>query len=230
MPAALKHVYCFQLGSEDCYKIGRTKNPPEKRMREFSTGSPARFTLYRVERTEHPAALEKHIHGLLCARRAENGEFFYAPRHEVDAAFEDGIAFIAELQPLVAQVMRLKELKPGETLAEATDDVRATYRKLKDARRQRLLLDQKIEFLESKIQVAIGANAGIDGIASWNWVDNWQLDVTAFREKEPDQYEALFERYKRNSGTRHFSLAKGDLTRANAPPNEPLTGRASAAE
>jgi len=215
MSVASKCVYCYQLGSEDCYKIGRTKNPPGKRMREFSTGSPVRFTLYRVERTEHPAALERHIHGLLSSRRAENGEFFYAPKHEVDAAFDDGIAFIAELQPLLAQVAGLKELKPGDTVVEATDDVRATYRKLKDTRRARLILAQEIQFLESKIQVAIGANAGIDGIASWAWVDNWQLDVTAFREKEPDQYEALFERYKRNSGGRHFNLAKGDLTRAD---------------
>jgi hypothetical protein len=140
---------------------------------------------------------------------------FYAPKHEVDAAFEDGIAFIAEFQPLRVRVAHLKELKPGQTMAEATDDVRATYRKLKDARRERLLLQRKIEFLECKIQVAIDANAGIDGIASWGWVESWQLDVSAFREMEPDQYEALFERYKRNSGSRHFNLAKGDLTRAD---------------
>jgi hypothetical protein len=55
-------------------------------MREFSTGSPVRFTLYRVERTEHPAALEKHIHTLLSSWRAENGEFFYASKREVEVA------------------------------------------------------------------------------------------------------------------------------------------------
>jgi hypothetical protein len=182
-------------------------------MREFATGSPERFVLCRAEKTEHPAALEKHIHGLLSSRRAENGEFFYAPREEVDAAFENGIAFLAQLEPLLVQVARLKELKPNQTVAEPTDDIREIYRELKTARRERLLLEQKIEFLESKIQVAIGTNARIDGIASWDWVDNWQLDVTAFKEQEPDQYGMLFERYKRNSGGRHFNLAKGNLTR-----------------
>src|SRR5438270_5385723 len=104
--AMLKHVYCFQVGSDDCYKIGLTKNPPEKRMRGFQTGSPAKFTLVRAETTEHPHAMEKHIHGLLSANRAENGEFFYARRAEVDAAFDRAMNFVAELQPLLADAER----------------------------------------------------------------------------------------------------------------------------
>jgi hypothetical protein len=31
--ARLKRVYCFQVASEDCYKIGLTKNTPKKRAR-----------------------------------------------------------------------------------------------------------------------------------------------------------------------------------------------------
>src|SRR6202034_3786089 len=108
-------------------------------------------------------------------RRAENGEFFYASREEIDAAFEKGIAFLATFQPLLAPAALYKEQKPAETLAESTDDIRQAYRLLKAARHDQLLLQQRIDFLECRIQVAIGMNAGMEGIALWDWVDNWQL-------------------------------------------------------
>lgn len=210
--AVLMHVYCFRLGSQDCYKIGLTQNTPAKRMRGFATGSPSRFTEYRVEATEYPRALEKHIHALLSTKRAENGEFFYATREEVDSAFDRAVVFVREFQPLVAAVEKLREQRPPDTVAEPTDEIKHAYRELRTARRDRLLLDQRIEFLESKIQVAIGQNRMMKGIASWEWVDNWQLDLTAFKDAEPEEYGRLYGQYKRNSGTRRFVLEKVDLT------------------
>lgn len=210
---ALKHVYCFQVGSEDCYKIGLTKNTPSQRMRGFATGSPSKFTECRVEITEHPHALEKHIHALLSAKRAENGEFFYATREEVDGAFDKAIAFVNEFQPLVAAAEKLREQKPGDTVAKPTDEIKQAYRELRTARREKLLLEQRIAFLESRIQVAIGENRGMTGIASWEWIDNWQFDLAAFKETEPDEYGRLYEKYTRNSGSRRFILEKVDLTK-----------------
>ena len=76
-----------------------------------------------------------------------------------------------------------------------------------------MTLDQRIEFLESQIQVAIGQNRGMAGIASWDWVDNWQFDVTAFKDKEPKEYARLYEVYNRNIGNRRFILEKVALTK-----------------
>jgi Meiotically up-regulated gene 113 len=214
--ATLRNVYCFQVGSEDCYKIGLTKNPPGKRLRGFQTGSPAKFTLVRMETTDHPHAMEKHIHGLLSAKRAENGEFFYGTRMEIDAAFDHALRFVAVLYPLLADAETYKAQKPSPTLLPATDDLRDTYIQLKAALRERLLLEQKILLLESTLQVVIGGNAGIDGIASWNWIDNWQFDVATFKAKEPNAYEALYAQYKHNAGGRRFCLARGNLKKAAA--------------
>jgi T5orf172 domain len=211
--APLKHVYCFQVGSEDCYKIGLTKNAPKQRMRGFATGSPSKFTQYRVEATEHPRKLEKCIHTLLSAKRAENGEFFYATGEEVDRAFDEALAFVAECQPLVAAAEKLREQKPANTVAAPTEVIKQVHRELSMVRRERLLLDQRIEFLESKIQVAIGQNRGMAGIASWDWVDNWQFDITAFKDEEPEEYARLYEVYNRNIGTRRFILEKVALTK-----------------
>jgi hypothetical protein len=76
MPSELKHVYCYQIGSRSCYKIGRTKNPPEQRESGFATGSPAKFTLCKDVVTENASGIETYLHKLLDAGRTENGEFF----------------------------------------------------------------------------------------------------------------------------------------------------------
>ncbi|PWT97640.1 MAG: hypothetical protein C5B51_30930 [Terriglobia bacterium] len=210
--ATLKHVYCFQVGSEDCFKIGLTKNTPKKRARELATGSPSKLTERRVEATEYPRALERRIHTLLSAKRAENGEFFRATWQEVETAFNNALEFVRESQPLVAAANKMRAQKPTPTVAEPTDEIRGAYRELRMARCERQLLDDRIELLESKIQMAIGRNSGLAGIASWEWVDNWQFDTSAFKKEEPDKYEELYEKYKRNSGARRFVLEKVDLT------------------
>jgi len=55
------HVYCFQLGDADCFKIGKSVDPG-KRKGDFSTASPVELIERRREPTEHPEALEKYIH------------------------------------------------------------------------------------------------------------------------------------------------------------------------
>lgn len=55
-------VYCFRFGSDDCFKVGRTKDLPEKRKKNDSTGSPRKLTLHREVKTEDVLFLEKHIH------------------------------------------------------------------------------------------------------------------------------------------------------------------------
>jgi len=131
----------------------------------------------------------------------------------VDRAFDEAMAFVAECQPLVAAAEKLRGQKPANTVAEPTQVIKQVHRELSMVRRERLLLGQRIEFLESKIQVAIGQNRGMAGIASWDWVDNWQFDVTAFKDEEPEEYARLNKVYNRNCGTRRFILEKVALTK-----------------
>jgi exonuclease VII large subunit len=201
-------VYCYQVGTDDCYKIGRTTTSPEKRRRGFSTGSPKKFTLYREIETEFPTHLEKHIHQLLDPRRAENGEFFNVSRQELDEAIQQAVTFVSESRPLVQQANRLKKKKPTEAMRQPSEQVRELYRQLREATRQKFLADRRFEMLRTKMQVEIGEDLGITGIASWPWRECWTFDVKLFEKK----HKKLYQRFLRNSGSRYFELERLDLT------------------
>jgi hypothetical protein len=211
MASELKHVYCYQLGSGNCYKVGRTKNPPEKRMREFATGSPLKLSLYRDIETENSSDLETYIHQLLDAKRAENGEFFNVTAKELDEAVDRAVAFMGEFQPLLSEAKKLCRKKPNNTMAEPPSEMLNIYRQLRELSRERYLIEQRIAFLETKIQVAIGDNCGMKGVASWKWVDRWTMDIKRFKSEQ----EALYDKYKRNSSGRKFRLERVDLARGD---------------
>lgn len=214
---ALKKIYCYQQGTDDCYKIGHTKQPPELRKRGFATGSSRRLTLRRTEKTQHHKKLENYIHQLLATKRAENGEFFFVTREEANAAFDQAAAFMTRTRQTVESAAKLKKQKPsGGTLAP-TEETVTVYQELKSRLRDQFLLAQEIEFLESKLQLAIGGYSGIDGVATWEWHDSWNIDLKRFEREEPTGYKKLRDKYKRNSGSRRFVPAKGILTRPPQP-------------
>ena len=83
------------------------------------------------------------------------------------------------------------------------------YRQLRAAERELFLLERRIELLESKVQVEIGENRGMKGVATWEWGTRFTMDVPRFRK----EHEALYEKYKRDSGGRRFCLDRVDLTK-----------------
>jgi hypothetical protein len=206
----LQHVYCYQMGSGNCFKVGRTKNPPERRKSQFSVGSPVKPHLYRDIETENASELETYIHQDLDPSRAENGEFFNVTAQELDVAVDRAVAFMKELQPLVRDTKQLYRKKPNDTMVKPSREMRANYRELRKLSRERYLIEQRIRLLASKIQVAIGDNCGMTGVASWKWVDRWTMDIERFKREQ----EALYENYKRDSGGRTFRLERVDLLQA----------------
>jgi hypothetical protein len=208
--APMEHVYCFQVGSDNLFKVGRSKNPPEKRMRGFATGSPVKLNLHRDIETENSSDLETHIHRLLDEKRTENGEFFNVTAQELDDVVGRAVEFMNEFQPLYLQASALRQKPPNDadTMVNASDDMREIYRELRKLRSERYFIEQRVAFRESKIQVAIGDNGGRKGVASWSWVDRWTMDIERFRKGQ----DALYQQYKRNSGCQVFRLDKVDLT------------------
>jgi hypothetical protein len=75
LASELKHVYCYQIGTDNCFKIGRTKGAPDKRMHGFAAGSPAKLKLYRDELTENAPALEQDTHQLPTRGEPRTGSF-----------------------------------------------------------------------------------------------------------------------------------------------------------
>jgi hypothetical protein len=201
MPSGAGCVYCYKFGSGDCYKIGKTKLQPEERKRGLATGSPVSITLYRSVETGDPSRLEAYIHRLLGAQRAK-GEFFRVSRQELDRAVDESVARVRELLPLVQTASKLRRTKPNERMLAPLDEVRRVALELKVAQDQRWLLDRRIELLASKIQIAIGENCGMDGVASWKWKDHWEMDTKRFEA----EHKELYDEYRRNSGARELRL------------------------
>jgi hypothetical protein len=195
-------VYCFRVGSEDTFKVGRTKNPPVQRMKSVSVGSPQKLTLHREITTDDPPLLEKYIHWLLDAHRAPNGEFFTVGPKELDRAIEEAESFLAESVPVLQEAKKLQKQRPTSQMLDPSDTLDALHRELRDAERQAFLLEQKIAVLRGRIQVAIGENLGIRGVASWKWREQWTVDEKALKHDAPQVYE----RFKRLIASRVFRL------------------------
>jgi hypothetical protein len=210
MAPELEHVYCYQVGSKNCYKIGRTKNLPEERKRGFATGSPDKPNLYLDIETENSADLETYIHHLLDEKRTENGEFFNVTKKELDEAVGQAKAFMSEFQPLYRQATTLRQKPPNQSdmMVEPTDEMREIYRQLRRLRNQKYFIERQVDLLMSKVQIAIGDKGAMRGIASWAWIDRWTMDIERFKKEQDD----LFQQYKRNSGGRRFILDRVDLT------------------
>lgn len=206
----LENVYCLQLGCGNCFKVGRTKNSPADRRRGVATGSPEKLNLYKEIPTEYAPELERYIHQLLDEKRAENGEYFHVTEQELNDAVNRAVAFVEKAQPLVGEANRLRGQKLlSATLVEPSDEMFRIYRELRTLRREKYFIEQRIVFLESRIQVAIGDNWGMRDIASWKWMDRWTVDIKRFKKEQ----DALYQEYKRNSGSRRFCLETINLTR-----------------
>jgi Meiotically Up-regulated Gene 113 (MUG113) protein len=196
------YVYCFRVGSEDTFKVGRTKNPPAQRMKNVSVGSPQKLTLHRQVETNAASSLEKYIHWLLDPHRAPNGEFFHVSVKELDRAIGEAESFLAESFPVLQEAKKLQKQRPTTHMLDPSESVKALHRELRTAERQAFLLEKRIETLRCRIQVEIGENLGIRGVASWKWREQWMLDQKALKRDEPHVYE----RFKRLSEFRVFHL------------------------
>jgi len=209
----MEHVYCYQLGSTNCYKVGRTKNSPATRKLGLATGAPMRLTLYKDIETEYSSALETHIHQLLDPKRAENGEYFHVTPGELDSAVDQAVSFVERAQPLLQKAADLRSRAIlSEAVVEPSDEMLQTYHRLRALRQQRYLLQQEIDFLESTIQVAIGENSGMRGVASWKWVDCPRFDEKRFKKEQ----ETLYSAYLRDSGSRRFCVERAYLADADS--------------
>jgi hypothetical protein len=215
MSKSLEHVYCFRVGSRNCFKVGRTKSTPEKRKRNVSTGSFEKLSVYRDIPTEDASSLETYILHLLDEKRAENGDFFHVTEEELNSAVDEAVSFFAEFQPLRGQAEAMKSRIPRETMAKPSGEALQIHRELREQMNQRYFIQQRIELLEAKIKVAIGDESGMQGVASWKWVEQLVFDRSKFKMEHPE----LYQRYIRNGGHRTFLVDRIE-TDGEAPVEE----------
>ena len=207
-PAKATDVYCFQLGDTECFKIGKSVDP-DQRKRAFSTASRVELIERRCEPSEHPEALEKYIHALLGPKRVINRrEVFDVTMQEVSEAFATAVPIVNEAQKLLDQAAALAKNKPvNGAMLVPSNEVIDLYHQLRKAQQDQFFLQCRIEVLESKIKLAIGDNLGIQDVVSWNWRPSFRIDIDKLKKQRPRLYKLLLKRFEVNLSGRRCKWA-----------------------
>ena len=69
------YVYLICDPSTETFKIGRTRNPVEKRLKQLQTGCSGEFFIMKTFETEYPVQLEKMLHKRFFGKRQLNEWF-----------------------------------------------------------------------------------------------------------------------------------------------------------
>ena len=201
-------VYCFQLGDTNCFKIGHSIKPDDRKG-AFKTASRVELIERRREPSPHAEALEKYIHYLLEPRRVKYRlELFDATMEEVNEAFEQAIPIVNETQRVLAEADALGEKKPSnDVMLAASQEVLELYEQLRRAWRDEYLLKRDIERLESKIKLATGDNLGIANVFEWKWRPGGRINIKALKNKREKLYTLLLRRFHLDTSHRHCDWA-----------------------
>jgi hypothetical protein len=201
----MPYVYCFQVGSGNLFKIGRTAGDLNRRKASVSTGSPERLALVLEVEVEDACALEQYVHTLLDHKRTENGEFFRVTRGELDEAFRRAQGFYRDSHEDLRIARELESVKPTDELLEPTPEFAEALRKLRELRQKRDIVDYEIAAQEARLKRSIGGRMGIRGIAIWKWQQKLGVDAMRLRAESPEVYE----KFKKVSEFRVFRICRG---------------------
>lgn len=106
-------VYILQSGKTNYYKIGLTKDPVQRRIRELQTGNPYRLTARLVHNVENMKIAENILHRKYYRQRGI-GEWFYfdAAHEQYPESIDSVIGFIVtQLNAEVKHRLLLKDLQ-----------------------------------------------------------------------------------------------------------------------
>lgn len=126
------YVYMFQHGSEEKFKIGKSKNAPETRSIGLQTGNPEALTLVRACYVSDIEAIEALMHQLLDPYHYR-GEWFQGPRAYIERLFFDccasdiGKVVIAPLIPTKPRTRLRKHFKAPNIIRQARIDQLLTH-------------------------------------------------------------------------------------------------------
>jgi hypothetical protein len=93
---------------------------------------------------------------------------------------------VAALDAVRPAAEALRTIQPNDEILEATSEVRAIHAQLRRARKDKFLIEKQIMLLNSKLQVVIGENRGVAGVATWAWFEGEELEEARLRAEQPD--------------------------------------------
>jgi hypothetical protein len=206
-------VYVLRNGSENVFKIGRTRLPLERTIKHLSRGNTLQLIEFARIETDDVVACETFLHQRLRSKRIVKGggtEFFEISPSELAQALHDAEEFVNEFLKAKQQADELSNIEEDSTsrfMAPSAADL-AIYSKLLQVREAQDRLNVQRQFFESKLKISIGTSGGLEGLATWK--GRWQqhFDVVAFREAERDLYTRLFSRFGSETYRRTFLIQR----------------------
>jgi predicted phage-related endonuclease len=200
-------VYIFRHGSENKFKIGRTKKAAQIRLKELQTGNPD-LTSFDVIETEYDTAVEKYMHRRLATKKIINGsssdEFYAVSAAELQPIIAEANEYNRDCLPTIAQAEDLYAEEPDGSIKEPGNAALAMHQELLEIEEEMARLDSRREFLVAELKLTIGTASELRGIATWQNVKCNRFNTVAFKAEHPD----IYEKYLSTSTNRVFKLEK----------------------
>jgi hypothetical protein len=203
----MAYVYLLRSGTENIFKIGRTRGDVDARIQQLSTGNPYPLTKFEVIETEHDALCESYLHRRLSTKRITSGlaqEFFAITPAELSSILDEVRTYLDEWLPVVLEADKIAAEDSDGSVKTPGNEAQSIYQELLELEEQRTKLNARHGYLESRLKVLIGNAAVLEGIASWRTQIGTRLDQSALKREEPETYG----RYLKESKSRPFRLNK----------------------
>ena len=200
-------VYIFRHGTENKFKIGRTKKSALIRLRELQTGNPD-LTSFDVIETEYDTAVEKYMHRRLATKKIINGsssdEFYAVSAAELQPIIAEANEYNRDCLPTIAQAEDLYAEEPDGSIKEPGNSALAMHHELLEIEEEMARLDSRLEFLLAELKLTMGTASELRGIATWQNVKCNRFNTVAFKAGHPD----IYQKYLSTSISRVFKLEK----------------------
>jgi hypothetical protein len=200
-------VYIFRSGDQNIFKIGHTRNEPNKRRKHLSTGNPHQLTIFDTIKTEpnQHTLCETFLHKILRSKKFIDGdarEFFCVDVSELEGAIRQARKFLEEFLPKQKAVDDLSKRKSDGRLVTPGEAEKDIYRRLIRIREEQDKLELERTILENDLKLALGTASELAGLVTWKTSFKQDFQTTKFKIDHP----ALYEAYLRQLQIRTFRL------------------------
>jgi T5orf172 domain len=200
-------VYVFREGVSNIFKIGLTRSTDvEPRRRQLNGGNSQGLFLFEVVETDNESACEAFFHRLLSTRKVARGggnEFFEMDSEvhmrQTISQFKEMTTKLESAKDAIADFEKAEcdsvMLEPTAGDKELLTKLQAVEARLLEIKEETEYLTFEREVIQSQLKLRIGASRGIRDVATWETKFRRNFSQELLRQRDPDLYETLFERF-----------------------------------
>ena len=202
-------VYVFREGQSNVFKIGLTRSDDtETRRRQLNGGSSQGLFLFDVVETDNESVCETFFHRLLSTRRVLRGggkEFFEMDSEDhmrqAIERFREMASLRESARRSVGDFENIQStdvlLEPISSDMELLSQLQVVEQRLREIKEETEYLTFQRELIQSQLKQRIGGALGIRGVATWETRIRRNFSEQLLRERDPDLYQELFDRFHR---------------------------------